>query len=94
MDQQNKDIQKVIDQAEKQGNAALAVLATNMQYVAGDVKKINDQLEKNYVTKEYVDPKLAALDKRVAMLEKVVYTVIGLILIAFMGAVIAGVIHK
>jgi hypothetical protein len=94
MAEKNPEIQRVIEGAEKAGNAALAVLASNMQYIAGDVSDIKKSLESSYATKDYVDNKADALDKRVKMLEKVVYTMIGLILIAFMGAVIGGVITK
>jgi hypothetical protein len=94
MSNSNPEIDKVVSQAEKSGNASLAVLASNIGYIFTDVKEIKEKLENNYSTKEYVDSRFDKLDARVKMLEKVVYTVIGLILIAFMGALIGGVIHK
>ena len=56
-------------------------MAKDIIYIRRDVDKIIAQLDKDYVTKDQFEP-----------IRKIVYGLVGTILIAFLGAVIAVVI--
>lgn len=63
----------------------IAVIASNIQDIKDDISDIKKKLENNYVTKD----QHVLTEDRVNRLEKIVYGVITIILIAFVGAVVA-----
>jgi thiosulfate reductase cytochrome b subunit len=61
----------------------LAVMANDLGYIKGAVLEIKTRLEKEYVTKEEFNP-----------VKKIAYGVVGVILIAVVGAIVKLVIAK
>ena len=66
-------------------DTSLAVIANNIKHIKGDVKEIKDKMEKDYVTKTEFDLKMKPI-------ERVVYGLVGLILVAVVTAIVAGVL--
>lgn len=62
----------------------LAVIASTVKAIERDVEHINTKLDKNYVTRD----KHALLEDKVSRMEKIVYGVVSLILIAVVGAML------
>lgn len=62
---------------------SVAVILTKVQYIESEVGKINDKLEKEYVTKDQFEP-----------VKNIVYGLVSLILVAVVGALVALVIKK
>ena len=61
----------------------IAVIKSNMLDIKEDVRDIKEKLEKNYVTQDQFEP-----------VKKIVYGLVGLILVAVVGALIGLVIKK
>ena len=61
----------------------IAVIKSNMLDIKEDVRDIKEKLEKNYVTQDQFEP-----------VKKIVYGLVGLILVAVVGALIGLVITK
>jgi len=61
----------------------IAVILEKISNIEGDIKKINEKLEKEYVTVEAFGP-----------VKSIVYGLVSLILVAVVGALIALVIRK
>ena len=68
----------------------IALINQSLVVIAKDVQEIKDKIEKNYVSKE----ELELERQRIRNLEKIVYGMVALILIAICGAVIQLVILK
>jgi len=66
-----------------QNNIQLAVMANDVGYIKEKVKSIETQIASNYVTKEEFDP-----------IKRIVYGMVTIILVAFVGAIVALVVKK
>ena len=62
---------------------SIEVISNDITYIRDDVKEIKDNLRSSYVSKDEFDP-----------VKKIVYGLVGLILVAVMGAVLGLVIIK
>ena len=62
----------------------LAVIANDISYIKVSIDKINGRLEHEYVTKAELD----IVDKKYELTQRVVYGMVGLMLIAMFGAFI------
>lgn len=62
----------------------LAVAINDINTIKGDVKEIKEKLEKGYVTMQEFD----SLKEQVNTLKNIMYGMIGLVMIAFIGALI------
>jgi len=70
-------------EGKKMTSVEIAVMKEKIEQIAVDVKEIKEKLEKNYVTVE-----------RYQIVEKLVYGMVALILIAVIGAIIKLVVLK
>lgn len=61
----------------------IAVIARDIEYIKDNVKNINAKLEGDYVTREEFDP-----------IKKIVYGLVGLILVSVVGYILTAVLHK
>lgn len=61
----------------------IAVMANDLGYVRKAVDSLNEKIDNNYVTKEMFEP-----------IQKIVYGLVGLILIAVVGALMTLVLRK
>lgn len=61
----------------------IAVMANDLKYVVKSVDMLGEKIDHNYVTKETFAP-----------VQKIVYGVVGLILVSVIGAVIALVLRR
>jgi hypothetical protein len=61
----------------------IAVMANDLGYVRKAVDNLNDKIDSNYVTKEMFAP-----------IQKIVYGLVGLILIAVVGAIMTLILRK
>ncbi len=68
--------------------ADIRVIMNDISYMRDDVKEIKETLKNNYVTVE----RFNGLQARFALLEKVVYGVIGLALVLLFTSLFSGVI--
>lgn len=68
----------------------IAVMASNIQTIKEEVRDINGKLERNYVTIDMLNLRLQPLEQA----KNIVFAFIGLILIAFAGAIITFFITK
>jgi hypothetical protein len=66
----------------------IAILSNDMKYIKGMVDKINRKLDEDYVTQD----QLQNLRDRFDLVQRVVFGLVGLILIAVVGALITGVL--
>ena len=62
---------------------SIEVISNDITYIRDDVKEIKDNLRSSYVSKDEFDP-----------VKKIVYGLVGLILVSVMGAVLGLVIIK
>ena len=67
-----------MEHAEERRAISFEVIDTKLNFIMQSVKDIKQDLEKNYVTRMEFDP-----------VKKVIYGLIGIILVAVVGAVIA-----
>jgi hypothetical protein len=65
-------------------SANLAVAINDIATIKEDVKEIKIKLETDYITKDTFD----SLHEQVTLLRNIVYGLIGLVMIAFIGALI------
>lgn len=68
----------------------LAVIQTDMGYIQKDISTIKDSLQHAYVSVE----KHNGLEKRVRLLERAIFTVIGLIVLGVLSQLLNGVLNK
>lgn len=61
----------------------IAVMANDVSYIKTAVKDLNDKVDNNYVTKEQFAP-----------VQKLVYGLVGLILVAVVGAMMALILRR
>lgn len=64
-------------------NTQLAVMANDIKYVVKSVDDLNNKIDHNYVTKDQFEP-----------VKRIVYGLVGLILVAVVGALLSLVIGK
>jgi hypothetical protein len=64
--------------------ASLAVAINDISTIKEDVKEIKIKLEQDYVSKEAFD----SLREQVTLLRNMMYGVIGIVMVAFIGALI------
>lgn len=65
------------------GGVDIKVIQNDVGYIRDDVKEIKYSLQQNYVTKDQFDP-----------VRKIVYGLVGLILVAVVGALLALVVKQ
>lgn len=63
-------------------NTKLAVIANDIQYIKGDMAEIKRMQQTNYVSRDEFEP-----------IKRIVYGVVGLILVAVVGAVVSLVVR-
>lgn len=61
----------------------LAVIANDISYIKGEIKEIKEKLEGDYVTHQEFEP-----------VKKIVYGLVGITMVAVLGAILALVIIK
>lgn len=69
--------------AQTKSQIDLAVIANDINYIKKDVAEIKDTLAKNYVSREEFEP-----------VKRIVYGLVGLILVSVMVAILALIIQK
>lgn len=69
--------------AKQSDETKLAVMATELQYARNDITEIKDLLKTGYVSKEEHEP-----------VKKIVYGLVGVVLIAVVGALMALVVRS
>jgi hypothetical protein len=62
----------------KSSSGGLAVLQNDLNHIQADVKEIKEKMESHFITKEEFDP-----------VKKIVYGLVGIILVAVIGALVA-----
>lgn len=62
---------------------SIAVILTKVEYIETEVKEIKKKLESEYVTQDEFDP-----------IRRVVYGMVGLVLLSVLGAIVALVLRK
>lgn len=67
-----------------QDQVDLALMATDLAAVKKTVESMNSKLDADYVTKDV----MKLLELKVELLQKIVYGMVTLVLVAFVGAVI------
>lgn len=73
---------------------AMAVFAVTLKQARDDIHDVKKLLASEYATKQYTDGKVAALEARIKMLERIVYGAVGVILLAVFGALVALVVRQ
>lgn len=66
-----------------QEDTQIALIASDVNYIKGDVQEIKSTLKSSYVTTDQFEP-----------VKKIVYGLVGLILVAVVGALLALVVKK
>lgn len=69
----------------RQDEKTLNDMAKDVGYIRRDVDKIIDRLENDYVTED----RFQALKDKISLLEKIIYGLVGMIIVGFMTAVIS-----
>lgn len=87
---EDDELDKIANGKQRSTATAMAVFATVLSNLRSEVRDISDRLNSGFITKDQHE----LLRNRVAMLEKIVYGLVSIILITVIGAVVSLVVTK
>jgi len=82
-EQTNKQLAEGVRTTNRRNDTSFAVISNDISYIRRDVSEIKQRLEGDYVTKEQFAP-----------IQKLVYGLVSLILVAVVGALMALVLQR
>lgn len=85
----DEELDKIVD-GKSNIKTAMAVFAVTLRQARDDIKDVKLLLANEYAPKSAV----AALESRIRMLERIIYSAVGVILVTVLGALLTLVVRK